>query len=45
MLISGFYYNAEQNACEVWQESGCNVIGGHTYDLREDCLNECVNVN
>nr|XP_014102830.1 early lactation protein [Bactrocera oleae] len=45
MLISGFYYNAEQNACEVWQESGCNVVGGQTYDLREDCVNECVNVN
>ncbi|XP_039957247.1 kunitz-type serine protease inhibitor nigrescinin-1-like [Bactrocera tryoni] len=45
MLISGFYYNADQNACEEWQESGCQVIGGHTYDLREDCVNECVNVN
>ncbi|XP_011177981.2 early lactation protein-like [Zeugodacus cucurbitae] len=45
MLISGFFYNPDQNACEEWLESGCNVVGGHSYDLREDCVKECVNVN
>ncbi|XP_004520832.1 kunitz-type serine protease inhibitor homolog dendrotoxin I-like [Ceratitis capitata] len=45
MLISGFFYNSERNECEQWTEEGCRVQGGHTYDFKEDCVNECIEIN